>query len=264
MHPIALAALLLQPPPAEMVQSEVITKSATYKPGVPVTVALKLTLDEAWHVYWRNPGDSGVGTEVKWTLPKGWKAGPLRFPTPERINLGIGYGYSFGYENEVVFLAHLTPPANASGPAKIAADMSLLACKTDCVPADQSFSFTLQPGNGLPVAQAQFEAWGKKMPVQVPVKQIKATLKDRKYFLTIPGNPKLAGAISLDFFPGVAGQATTDKPSHVTKNRDGSWSLVVPAGQAINAMPKEVPFLVIPLDKEGHHLNQGVEFVPSS
>ena len=256
-------ALALQPP-AQMVQSEAVLKSETFKPGVPVSVAFKLTLDEAWHVYWRNPGDSGVGTEVKWNLPAGWKAGPLRYPTPERINLGSGYGFSFGYENEVVFMATVTPPLSATKPVKIGVDMTLLACKTDCVPADQSFEISLAPGNGKPTAQSQFETWAKKIPAQVSIKTAKVTWgSDRSYRIQVPALPALKDAETLEFFPSIPGQTNTEKPVTVKKAVDGSWVLHVIAGQAITSAPKQVPFLVIPMDKDGQHLNQGVEFVVS-
>src|SRR4051812_21239615 len=53
--------------------------------GSKVTLALVMTPRQGWHGYWKNPGDAGVGTRIAWRLPPGLKAGPLRFPVPERL-----------------------------------------------------------------------------------------------------------------------------------------------------------------------------------
>ncbi len=44
-----------------------------------------MMMRQNWHVYWRNPGDSGLPPEVAWTLPAGFSAGPLQWPAPSRI-----------------------------------------------------------------------------------------------------------------------------------------------------------------------------------
>jgi DsbC/DsbD-like thiol-disulfide interchange protein len=51
------------------------------------TVWLGLLLDHApkWHTYWKNPGDSGLPTELQWTLPAGVTAGPIQWPTPTKF-----------------------------------------------------------------------------------------------------------------------------------------------------------------------------------
>ena len=51
--------------------------------------------ENGWHVYWRNPGDSGLATALNWTLPPGVTAGELQWPYPHRSQLGdiVNYGY---------------------------------------------------------------------------------------------------------------------------------------------------------------------------
>ena len=39
-----------------------------------------------WHGYWLNPGDAGLPMDVKWQLPTGFSAGPLRYPVPTRLD----------------------------------------------------------------------------------------------------------------------------------------------------------------------------------
>jgi thiol:disulfide interchange protein DsbD len=51
-------------------------------PGQPLWLALQLRHASGWHTYWKNPGDSGLATELNWTLPAGWQAGPIQPPSP--------------------------------------------------------------------------------------------------------------------------------------------------------------------------------------
>jgi thiol:disulfide interchange protein DsbD len=76
-------------------------------------VALEFQLEPGWHIYWKNPGDSGEATTVKWNLPEGWSEVDLMFPTPHAIDAGGVINY--GYENKVTLLARLKPPVDYSG-----------------------------------------------------------------------------------------------------------------------------------------------------
>src|SRR5262245_38815621 len=53
-------------------------------PGEPVDVALRFKIQEGWHIYWKNSGDSGQPPKVKWNLPPGFTVSPLQYPVPER------------------------------------------------------------------------------------------------------------------------------------------------------------------------------------
>ena len=124
----ALAVLAWTAPPAlaastfktEHVEAELVTDDASAVPGKPTLVGLKLRMAQEWHTYWKNPGDSGLPTKIKWTLPEGWKAGEIQWPYPQPLPVGPLMNY--GYDDEVVLLSELTPPANApEGPASLKA-----------------------------------------------------------------------------------------------------------------------------------------------
>ena len=40
-------------------------------------IGIKFDLDNGWHTYWRNPGDSGGPLEVKWNLPNNLELGQI-------------------------------------------------------------------------------------------------------------------------------------------------------------------------------------------
>ena len=142
----ALALLLALVPAAqaapvrtEHVEAELVAESASAAPGKPATVGLRLKMDEHWHTYWRNPGDSGLPTKIRWTLSEGWKAGPIQWPYPEAQRIGPLMNY--GYADEVLLLVELTPPADAKpGPIALQADADWLVCKDICIPDKSSLS----------------------------------------------------------------------------------------------------------------------------
>ena len=55
-------------------------------PGGEVELAIHMRPAPGWHGYWLNPGDAGLPMDVKWQLPKGVAAGPLRYPVPGRVS----------------------------------------------------------------------------------------------------------------------------------------------------------------------------------
>ena len=75
-----------------------------------------MKMDAGWHTYWKNPGDSGIATTIKWDLPPGVTAGEIQWPLPEK--LPPAEVTTYGYENEVMLLVPLTLATNlASRPA---------------------------------------------------------------------------------------------------------------------------------------------------
>src|SRR3954467_15917806 len=70
------------PVKAQHMTVELVSLAPSIAPGGKLEVGLVITLEEKWHVYWTNAGDSGEPPRINWTLPKGITAGPMRFPIP--------------------------------------------------------------------------------------------------------------------------------------------------------------------------------------
>ena len=73
--------------------------------GQTIWLGLELQHQPHWHTYWRNPGDSGLPTELTWKLPAGVSASPLIWPAPKMIP--IGPMANFGYEDTVLLVTPL-------------------------------------------------------------------------------------------------------------------------------------------------------------
>jgi hypothetical protein len=88
------------------VTARLVPELAAIAPGATLWVDLHLDIASGWHTYWRNPGDSGLPTEIAWTLPAGFHAGDIVWPVPERFVVeGLG---NYGYRDTVDLLIPIT------------------------------------------------------------------------------------------------------------------------------------------------------------
>lgn len=106
-------------------------------PGRTLWLGLHFELAPHWHLYWRNPGDSGEAPRVQWQLPDGWRAGDIHWPVPQRIRVGPLVNY--GYEHAVTLLVPVSVPADRQSgqplpPAEVSAEANWLVCREECIP----------------------------------------------------------------------------------------------------------------------------------
>jgi thiol:disulfide interchange protein DsbD len=221
--PIALLCALVVPAPVlgEAVrqphsQAELIAEQAALVPGQRTTLGLHLRLDPGWHVYWKNPGDSGMATSLAWTLPAGFGAGPIQWPHPMRIDTGPLTAY--GYEGEVVLLADIEAPAAlaAGTTVPIAARADWLVCKEICIPAAARLTLTLPvaaaPGAADPRWLQAIQAARAALPVAGGDWRARAERTAAGYVLRVqppPGAPRLE---ALAFFPAREGLIAHAQP----------------------------------------------------
>lgn len=136
--------------PADLVRVSLVAEPAALAGGTPFTLAVHMKLKRGWHVYWRNPGDSGLPPEVTWTLPAGFGTGAIRWPAPHRIPIATLMNY--GYEDEVTLLVPVTPPPSLdpAEPVRIAGKLTYLVCETECVPGAADLALILPVGKPVP------------------------------------------------------------------------------------------------------------------
>jgi DsbC/DsbD-like thiol-disulfide interchange protein len=122
---------------------ELVAQEAGVAPGSTVYVALRQKIQPGWHTYWRNPGDAGDATSIVWTLPAGWTAGDIVWPTPEKSR--VGPLLDFAYTGEVLLPVPISVPADAQVGTVVTlkAAAAFLVCEQVCVPEDAVVTLTL-------------------------------------------------------------------------------------------------------------------------
>jgi len=167
----ALAALPLHAQTVtrtEHVEAQLVTEKAAARPGSAFVVGLRLRMEPQWHTYWRNPGDSGLPTKIKWALPAGWKAGEIQWPYPQKLPVGPLMNY--GYEDEVILLTDIAVPADAApGKAELKAEVDWLVCKDICIPEKGALDLAVPVANAQPADDPRFQAGIDRARNQLPV-----------------------------------------------------------------------------------------------
>lgn len=136
--PLWLISLSLQAAPAQTdwastdtVHSQLTASHAAITPGQVFQVAWDIRLDDDWHVYWKNPGDSGLAPLL--TPDNGFTVTATAWPTPGIIRIPPITNY--GYHNRVVIMHTLKAPANLkTGPLNLPVKLEYLFCKDVCMP----------------------------------------------------------------------------------------------------------------------------------
>jgi len=105
-------------------------------------LALHIKLQEGWHTYWRNAGDSGVAPEFKLSLPKGFIAGEPQFLAPDIMQTADMVDY--GYNDDAWFLIPITAPDFFNDNSLLFSLHSRwLVCNDQCIPEQGDFSIPL-------------------------------------------------------------------------------------------------------------------------
>lgn len=110
--------------------------------GETFWLGLQIQHQPQWHTYWRNPGDSGLATELQWQLPEGLTPGNIIWPAPQKIPVGSMANY--GYEGSVLLVTpvQVGPKFKASASETditVQLRASWLVCKQECIPQEGEF-----------------------------------------------------------------------------------------------------------------------------
>jgi thiol:disulfide interchange protein DsbD len=137
------------PVKAAHLTAEMVSLGPAIAPGGTQELGLVLTIEEHWHVYWVNAGDSGEPPHVEWTLPAGITAGAMQFPIPQRLPLGPLM--DFGYEDIVAFPMRISAAAGMKpGPVHLDAQVTWLVCAQVCLPGKAHLGIDLMVQAGAP------------------------------------------------------------------------------------------------------------------
>lgn len=177
----AFAGLLLLAPAASAqwdasgrrAKAELVSERTRVAPGETIYIALKMTMEPGWHIYWKNAGDAGLPPQLilkeGTTLPEG-ALGEMMWPLPKLLPVVEGEIMDYGYDDEAVFALPLTIPDTASGEIRIEGVADYLICESVCVPETADVSLVLPVGAPeVDVAGGDLiGAWIAKVPGPFP------------------------------------------------------------------------------------------------
>lgn len=215
---------------------QLVSEQSAVVPGKPFTVGLFIEHNRGWHTYWRFPGIVGVPTQMKWDLPKGWKAGELVYPEPERTLM-----FSIkaqGFDRDVILRTEITPPANLKPGEQVtlSSKASWMCCGKSCHPGSMELTVTLPVAETAELnskwhklldaerarAERTSDAWTAAASEKGDT--ITLQLKPASAEARVSKNQREAGKIIVFTEDG---WFDSDKPQTIQRNDDGSLTITL-------------------------------------
>ena len=213
---------------SEPVKVRLYAEAAAISSGENLSLGVHFKLEPHWHIYWKNPGNSGLPVRIKWKLPEGFEVGPIQWPTPDRISLASLVTY--GFENEVTLLASLSVPENLKPDQeiRIEAEVDWLMCKALCVPGKADLFIDLLVAS-KPIGSKDFQIF-EKARAQLPKRNDQWKLSTRQVDgaleLHIQGQTERLG--DWYFFPEMEGVLDPNAEQVATYGEAGAIQLRLP------------------------------------
>lgn len=209
------------------VRAHLLVGVERFVPGAPFDVGIRLAMPRNWHIYWRNPGDAGLATSLRWDLPEGFSASANEWPAPERFV--DGDLASYGYAGEVVLPVRIRPPAQwpANRTAELRVRVDWLQCRDACVPGHAELARRMLPGAAAarsPEADA-IDAARAQVPQRDPAVRAEAAIEHGRLRLKVHGlgtrRPRL-------FCPATEIPMPAATTPVWQQGAEGSWSALLP------------------------------------
>ena len=118
----------------DKVSIEVLSASSTLQRNAPLDVLVRVTPQKGWHIYWDNPGDVGLPTQISWKLPPNLQIQALGHSAPQKYDADGLVLYGYGQSAYWKYRLTSSDKEHLPSPQVLEAKVSWLACKEECVP----------------------------------------------------------------------------------------------------------------------------------
>ena len=218
-------------------------------PGAKVWLGLQLTHQPEWHTYWKNSGDSGLPTELQWTLPAGVSAGEIAWPTPRKIPIGSLANY--GYTGTVLLPVPLTvDPAFTGQQLDVTLHAAWLVCRKECIPEEGNFRLKIPAQGSTGLNGAAFDTAFAAAPKDQAAGASQASPEADHLKVALDGLPAAWKGQKLELFPEPAGLIDPGAPW--TQQWDGAhWTAQLPLSAQRGSSPAEIALVVALADAPG-------------
>ena len=217
--------------------------------GQPMWVGLQLTHQPEWHTYWRNPGDSGLPTQIELNLPAGITTGDVQWPLPHKLK--AGHLTNYGYDKTVLLAVPLTVSKqykpNASQTLDLQVHANWLVCRLECIPQEGDFALRIPVNSSYAPQAAAFDALQAQQPQTISNVKATTSFDAQRLALKVSGLPAAIHGQTLSVFPNapeVLESAAEQHPRASQSWRDGVWTVQLPLSNLRLNDPKELSFVL--------------------
>lgn len=227
------------------VQATLNAEHPSIEANKPFWIGITLSMDPDWHIYWKNPGDSGTPTRITWTLPKGFRASEIYWPPPIKIEQRPLRSY--GYAGQVTLLTQIDPGAHIDRSNMISAHIEWLMCKVECVPGAARLEISIPRKNAASKPNIENPLIKKALntlPLKASDLTLSATYTLKDISIYFDGPSKTEGEYTdAYFFPERDDLIEHASVQTLSKNESG-YVLSIPRSGLLTTTPTEIKGLL--------------------
>ncbi len=203
-------------------------------------IGITFEIEPGWHIYWKNPGDSGAAPS--WNIEgtagtptagaPGIQLGEPLWPAPHRYE-SPGDILDYVYEGTVTIIVPFTV---SGGPAGARISANWLVCKDVCLPGTGESSIRFFRPSGLnPMTPSEeaplFHSFHSRIPIPADQANIdfRTSFADGRLHITVPG------ATQLIFFPHASVDMVAPTDAFHEGKADGDTLSIAYSEEAQNA-----------------------------
>lgn len=218
--------------------------------GKTFWLGLHLQHAREWHTYWRNPGDSGLPTQLEFTLPPGLEIGPVLWPLPQKLSAGTLTNYGFDGDALLAVAVKVTSayraPSNGQLPVHLHANW--LVCRLECIPQEGDFALQLPTQSSFATHAKAFTSLIEQQATQLAPPQKAARFEGDFLVAAVEGLPANWVGQKLSIFPTEPEllESSTEQHALAEQSWQGStWLVSLPVSTARNDSPTKIGWLLV-------------------
>ena len=192
---------------ARQAEVSLISERDVTQAGETFFVAFDIKIKPKWHVYWRNPGDSGLPPEIFWAEDGNPGAGDFIWPAPHEQIVLENEIVNYGFENRLVLPFAVSVPADAvlGDPVRLKGTLEYQICEEVCLIEREDFERIILVGSAPRINEANGQLiadWTNRAPLDLNGEAaFIGQVQDENWTLSI-SSPELASGVEhVRFFP---------------------------------------------------------------
>jgi DsbC/DsbD-like thiol-disulfide interchange protein len=221
----------------------------SYSPQIDsvISIGVLINLKDDWHIYWRNPGESGLPTKIDFILPEKFNVSEIKFPIPKIFHSDeiVNYGYS----HQVLLISEINIPKDLKQKEiLISAKLSSLICKDLCKAFDTTLTLKINLSHSFQADKKISDLFNKTknlIPIENHKLNISATKISDSVLIKLDKNAiENLNAINFEFYPYQAG-VFKNVAKQTNKDSENYLELVLEPDQYRIENPTEVKGIIL-------------------
>lgn len=194
-----------------------------------VMVGVHMKIREGWHVYWRNPGDSGLPARISWDDHPSLEPGEIKWPQPARFDEdGVT---TYGYSNHVTLLVPMQVKERDRRSEvqyeNLEADMNWLVCKDICISESERIELEIDGSGNFSAFDDDYRKYireaEKTLPSLTEAWSATTRFDGAEFVITLSpeqNDARFPDSGEIYFFPYEQGRIDHSSPQDISREGD--------------------------------------------